>query len=98
MPGVIFNAFRDAIYHSMNDRGVYLPDDYNSDAPPAQVNLKVLSKNIFGSMKLNPNVTRGVKEHFWFMKFYPNVTRGVKEHFQFMKFYPNVTRGVKEHF
>ena len=28
---------RDAIYHSMNDRGVYLPDDYNSDAPPAQV-------------------------------------------------------------
>ena len=45
--------FRDAIYHSMNDRGVYLPDDYNSDAPPAQVNLKVVSKNIFGSMKSN---------------------------------------------
>ena len=66
MPGVIFNAFRDAIYHSMNDRGVYLPDDYNSDAPPAQVNLKVLSKNIFGS--INPiylNVTRGIKEYFW---------------------------------
>ena len=28
---------REAIYHSMNDRGVYLPDDYNSDLPPAQV-------------------------------------------------------------
>jgi len=27
---------REAIYHSMNDRGVYLPDDYNSDLPPAQ--------------------------------------------------------------
>ena len=36
---------RDAIYHSMYDRGVYLPDDYNSDAPPAQVkgNYTVLS-------------------------------------------------------
>ena len=28
---------RDALYHAMNDRGVYLPDDYNSDLPPAQV-------------------------------------------------------------
>ncbi|XP_023328635.1 glycine receptor subunit beta-type 4 [Eurytemora carolleeae] len=27
---------RETIYHSMNDRGVYLPDDYNSDLPPAQ--------------------------------------------------------------
>ena len=27
---------RDALYHAMNDRGVYLPDDYNSDLPPAQ--------------------------------------------------------------
>ena len=66
MPSVIFNAFRDAIYHSMNDRGVYLPDDYNSDAPPAQVILKVVSKNIFGSMKLYPNATRGLQEHLWF--------------------------------
>ena len=28
---------RDSLYHAMNDRGVYLPDDYNSDLPPAQV-------------------------------------------------------------
>ena len=27
---------RDSLYHAMNDRGVYLPDDYNSDLPPAQ--------------------------------------------------------------
>ena len=32
---------RDSLYHAMNDRGVYLPDDYNSDLPPAQVLDKV---------------------------------------------------------
>ena len=34
---------RDAIYHSMNDRGVYLPDDYNADSPPAQVCLQIFN-------------------------------------------------------
>ena len=33
---------RDSLYHAMNDRGVYLPDDYNSDLPPAQVRSAVV--------------------------------------------------------
>ena len=73
MPGVIFNALRDAIYHSMNDRGVYLPDDYNSDAPPAQVSNFCFR---IWSMKLNPNVTSGVKEHFWFLEILSNCNQG----------------------
>ena len=40
---------REAIYHSMNDRGVYLPDDYNSDLPPAQVT-KLLNFALFKIM------------------------------------------------
>ena len=36
---------RDSLYHAMNDRGVYLPDDYNSDLPPAQVNFVIGDKD-----------------------------------------------------
>lgn len=36
---------RETIYHSMNDRGVYLPDDYNSDLPPAQVSYFIYTFN-----------------------------------------------------
>ena len=34
---VVGQFTRETIYYSMNDRGVYLPDDYNADLPPAQV-------------------------------------------------------------
>ena len=37
---------RDSLYHAMNDRGVYLPDDYNSDLPPAQVFDKVRAMSL----------------------------------------------------
>ena len=43
---------RDSLYHAMNDRGVYLPDDYNSDLPPAQVLDKVKAMSLLFTANL----------------------------------------------